>query len=46
MSADQSRIVAILDKFYVLPSSMSECLLREIELRQKLPGHSLQYPKT
>ena len=35
MSADQSRIVAILDKFYALPSSISECLPREIELRQK-----------
>ena len=35
MPADQSRIVAILDKFYALTSSISECLPRELELRQK-----------
>jgi type I restriction enzyme S subunit len=32
---EQSRIVAILDKFDALTHSLSECLHREIELRQK-----------
>ena len=33
--AEQSRIVAILDKFDVLTNSITEGLPREIELRQK-----------
>ena len=33
--AEQARIVAILDKFDALTSSISEGLPREIELRQK-----------
>ncbi|EPY7113396.1 restriction endonuclease subunit S [Klebsiella variicola] len=32
---EQSRIVAILDKFYILTNSITEGLPREIELRQK-----------
>jgi type I restriction enzyme S subunit len=33
--AEQERIVSILDKFDALTSSITECLPREIELRQK-----------
>ena len=32
---EQNRIVAILDKFYILTNSITEGLPREIELRQK-----------
>ena len=47
--AEQARIVAILDKFDVLTNSISECLPREIALRQKQYEHYrdqlLSFPK-
>lgn len=47
--AEQGRVVAILDKFDVLTSSISEGLPREIELRQKQYEHYrdllLSFPK-
>jgi type I restriction enzyme S subunit len=46
---DQSRIVAILDKFDALTNSITEGLPREIELRQKQYAHYrdllLSFPK-
>ena len=46
---DQSRIVAILDKFDALTNSLTEGLPREIELRQKQYEHYrdvlLSFPK-
>ena len=48
--AEQARIVAILDKFDALTSSLTEGLPREIELRQKQYAHYrdllLSFPKT
>ena len=47
--AEQSRIVAILDKFDALTESITEGLPREIELRQKQYAHYrdllLSFPK-
>jgi type I restriction enzyme S subunit len=48
-SAEQARIVAILDKFDALTTSLTEGLPREIELRQKQYAYYrdllLRFPK-
>lgn len=47
--AEQAHIVAMLDKFDTLTTSISECLPREIELREKqyayYRDHLLRFPK-